>query len=117
MSARPGGVASAGVADQAGEIPDEENHLVAELLELPHLVEQYRVAQMQVRRRGIEARLHLQRLAPLEFLDQLRADQHLVRATMQLCNLFLESRRHFVNPSPVSVPQGGGSVRNEPEVR
>ena len=72
---------------------------MAELLELPHLVQQYRVAQVQVGRRGIEARLHLERLAPLQFLHQLRADQHLVRATMQLCNLFLKSRRHFVIPT------------------
>ena len=68
---------------------------MAELLELPHFIEQYRVAEMEVRGRGIEARLHLERLAPLEFLDQLRADQHLVRATMQLCNLFLKSRSSF----------------------
>ena len=43
-----------------------------ELLELPHLVEQHRVSQMQVRRGRIEARLHPQRLAAPQLSDQLR---------------------------------------------
>ena len=46
-----------------GEISDQENDLVAELLELPHLVEQHRVPEMQVRRGGIEAGLDPERLA------------------------------------------------------
>ena len=57
-----------GIADHAGEVPDEEGHLVPELLELAHLVEQHRVPEVQVGRRRIEARLHLQRRAALELL-------------------------------------------------
>src|SRR3546814_7407534 len=34
-----GGVLAAGVANHSGEIADQEDHLVAEVLELPHLVD------------------------------------------------------------------------------
>jgi len=60
------GVLAAGIADHAGEIANQENHLVAEVLELAHLVEQHGVAEVQVRRGWIESRLHAQRSAKLE---------------------------------------------------
>ena len=49
------------VADHSGEVADQENDLMAEILELTHLVEQHGVADMQVRRRRIEAGLDAQR--------------------------------------------------------
>ncbi len=96
------------------KFPDEEDHFVAELLELPHFVEQHRVAQVEIRRRGVEPRFHLQRFAPLQFLHELRANEHLVRAPVQLGNLFLKSRRpFFVNPSSVrSLEEATVSVEN-----
>ena len=43
---------------------------MAEILELPHLVEHDRVSQVQVGGRRIEAGLHAQGLAPGEFASQ-----------------------------------------------
>jgi hypothetical protein len=50
-----------------------------EVLELPHFVEQHRMAQMQVRRRGIEARLDAQGATELEPGLELITLQDLVR--------------------------------------
>ena len=46
----PRHVAAGRVADQRGEIADEEHDVVAEILQLPQLVELHRMAEMQVRR-------------------------------------------------------------------
>jgi len=43
--------------------PDQKHHLVAQVLKLFHLLQQHRVAEMQVRRGGIEAGLDSKRLA------------------------------------------------------
>ena len=48
---------------------------MAEFLELPHLVDEHRVPEMQIRRGGIEARLDAQRLAASSFRQQLRLEQ------------------------------------------
>ena len=61
-----------GIADHAGEIADQKGHLVAQFLELAHLVQEHGVTKVNVRRRGIETRLDAQRLSrrdrPLQFL-------------------------------------------------
>ena len=61
-----------------------------ELLELAHLVQQHGVAQVQVRGGRVEPGLHAQRRATPELLDEVRGGEHFARATVQLCNLFLE---------------------------
>ncbi len=68
---RAGGLLAGGVPDEAGEIPDEEGHLVAQLLELRHLPDEHAVPQVQVRGRGIEAGLDAERPALLELGLQL----------------------------------------------
>ena len=50
-------VLAAGIADHAGKVADEDNRLVAKLLKLAQLVDEHRVAQMQVRSRRVESRL------------------------------------------------------------
>ena len=50
-------VLAGGVADHAGEIADQEGHLVAQVLELAHLVDDHRVANVQVGRGRVEADL------------------------------------------------------------
>ena len=95
---RARGVASGRVPDHPGEVPDEEGDLVPELLELAHLVEQHRVPEMQVGGGGIKACLHAQRRATPELLHQVRGGEHLARATVKLCDLFLEIHRHSVKP-------------------
>jgi hypothetical protein len=67
-----GGVLAGRVADHPGEVADQEDDRVPEVLELPHLVEQHGVADVQVRRGRVEAGLDPQRApdaqARLEFV-------------------------------------------------
>ncbi len=79
---RAGSALAAGVADHAGEVADQEDDLVAQLLELTQLVDQHRVPQVQVGRGWVEARLDAQRLAALELLHQFRLDQYLFRTAL-----------------------------------
>ncbi len=60
-----------------------------ELLKLAHLVDQHRVANMQIRRRRVEACLYDQRPALLELRQQPVLGQNLVRAAAKLRDLFL----------------------------
>src|SRR3546814_14665118 len=50
-----GGVLAAGVATHSGEIADQEDHLVADVLDLLHLVAQHGVAEVPVRRGRVAA--------------------------------------------------------------
>ena len=68
------------VADHAGEIPDKEHHMVAQVLELAQLVDQYRVAQVQIRRGGVESGLYPQGPASGEALGELLLDEDLLGA-------------------------------------
>ena len=58
---RPRGVASGRVADHRGEVADQEDHRVPEVLQLPHLVEHHGVAEVDVGRGRVEAELDAQR--------------------------------------------------------
>ena len=89
---RPGRVLPGRVADHAGEIADQEDHLMAQLLELAHLVEQHRVAQVQIGRSRVEARLDAQRAAAREPLGHLLLDQQLVAAALDHCEAVLHMR-------------------------
>ena len=62
---RAGDVAAGRIADQAGHVADQEDHGVAQILEVLHLAEQDGVAQVQIGRGGIEAGLDAQRAALL----------------------------------------------------
>ncbi len=50
---------SRGVPDHSGEVTDQKNNLMTEILKLFHLLDQHRVTQVQVRRRGVEPGLNL----------------------------------------------------------
>src|SRR5581483_8726487 len=59
------------VTDHRGEVSDQEDDVVAEDLKLPHLIEQNGVAQMQVRRSGVESCLDTKRSSLAQLIDQL----------------------------------------------
>jgi hypothetical protein len=84
---RAGGVLARRVADHAGEVADQEDDLVAELLEPAHLVDQHRVADVQVRRRRVEAGLDHQRPAFGQFRAQRTLRQHLFGTPGQFLEL------------------------------
>src|SRR5690606_13837754 len=75
-----GGALAGRVADHPGEVADQEHHLVAEVLELAHLVQQHRVAQVQVGGGRVEPGLDPQRAPQLEPGLQLLALEDLVGA-------------------------------------
>ena len=54
---RPRGGAARGIADHAGEIANQKNYGVAEILKMLELAEQHGVAEMQIGRGGIDAQL------------------------------------------------------------
>lgn len=65
-----GGALASGVSDHSGEIADEKHHLVAKILELPQLIDQHGVSQMEVGCCGVKTGLYAQRLATLKLLHQ-----------------------------------------------
>ena len=79
---RTGGVAAGRVADHGGEVADQENHLVAQVLQLAHLVQHNGVAKVQVGCGRIQAQFDAQRYAALfgarQFLGELTFNQQLV---------------------------------------
>jgi hypothetical protein len=60
---RAGGVPAGGITNHSGEVANEESHLVAELLKLPHLVDEHRMTKMKVGSGRVEAGFDPQRLA------------------------------------------------------
>ena len=60
-----------GVADHSREVADQEDDRVPEALEVPHLPEDDRVPEVEIRRGRIEAHLHEQGLAGLRGADEL----------------------------------------------
>ena len=75
---RAGGVAAGRVADQRGAVADNERDAVAEVLELTHLAQRNRMAEVKVGRGGVDAELDVKGRALLEFLLELvqRNDLH-----------------------------------------
>jgi hypothetical protein len=65
---RTGGVASGGIADEAGAVSDKEDDGVTEILEVLELADEHGVAKMKIGRSGIKAGLDAQRLAAVEGL-------------------------------------------------
>ena len=55
-----------------------------ELLELPHLVEQHGVPEMQVRRRRIETRLYAQRPAGSDACGEILFEENFLNAATEL---------------------------------
>ncbi len=76
-------VLAGGIADAPGEVADQEDDLVAEVLELAHLGQQHTVAKVQIGSRRIETGLDTQLAAGLELLDQLVLQQDLLGASFQ----------------------------------
>ena len=87
---RPRGVLARGVADHPGKVADQEDDLVPELLKLPHLVDQHSVAEVQIRGRRVEPRLHDEGPPELELRLETVLGQDFVRAASQLRDLFLD---------------------------
>src|SRR6516164_7292670 len=86
-------VASRRIADHPGEVADQKDDVVPEVLELPELVELNGVAEVQVGPRRVEAFLDAQRLAALELRGELHLDDQLVGAALEDRKLMSDVRR------------------------
>ncbi len=62
-----------GIADHPGEVADDDDHLVPELLEVPELLQHHGVAEVQVGSGGIQAQLDLERCRGAQRALELRA--------------------------------------------
>ena len=69
-----GDVAAGGIADEGGEIADEKDDGMAELLEVAELAHEDGVAEMQVGRGGVKAGLNAQRAAGFAALFETLAE-------------------------------------------
>ena len=67
---RPRGRAPRGVADAGGPVADDQHRQVPGVLELAQLAQHDRVAEVDVRRRRVDAELHAQRPAERELLRE-----------------------------------------------
>ena len=67
---RPGGVAAGWVADESGNIANQKNHGMTEILEVFHLPKQDGVAKMEIGSGGIEPGFDAQRAAGFFGLNQ-----------------------------------------------
>ena len=75
-------VLAGGIADQAGEIADEEHDVMSQILELAHLVDKHGMSQVQVGCGRIEAGLDAQRPAGSDLFSQFFLHQQLATATL-----------------------------------
>ena len=79
-----GAVAARRVANHTGEVADQEDDRVAQILQLAHLVEHHRVTDVDVRRGRIQAQLDAQRRASSlgfgQFFDPVVLRQQLFHA-------------------------------------
>ena len=88
------GVAPGRIADHAGEIADQEDDVMAELLELPQLVELNGVAEMKVGARRVEALLDRERLPALELRHEFGLDQELFRPAFEHGQVMVDVEGH-----------------------
>src|SRR5258706_15808994 len=87
---RSSGIFSRRITDHSGEIPDQKNDVMTKILKLPELVDQYSMSEMKIRCSRIEAGLAPQRMALLEFLDELRLDDQLAASAFRNFQLFFD---------------------------
>jgi len=76
---------------------------MAELLKLPHLVQEHGMAEMNIRGRGVEPGLHAERLfrreGPLQLLQEVILKDDLHRAALYDLKLFLCRMHILLKPS------------------
>ncbi|EXI68447.1 MAG: hypothetical protein AW08_01229 [Candidatus Accumulibacter adjunctus] len=84
-----GDVLAGRVADHAGEVADQEHDVVAEVLEVSQLVDQYGMSEVQVGCRRIETGLDAQWAPALQLVPQFRFDQELLGAAPDLPELIV----------------------------
>src|ERR1700712_4892501 len=105
---------AARITDHSGEVADQEDHLVTQILKLAQLINKHRMPQVQIGRRRIETGLDAQWLPALKLGDQFRLDQEFIRAALYQRQL-LFNRLHN---RPVSlISKGNNHTRSPPKYK
>ena len=89
----PGDLLPGGISDHPGEIADDEDDAMAELLEVLHLADHNRVAEVEVGRGGIESDFDGQRFAARQLGLQIGAIDQIDGAPGQVVQLLVEIHR------------------------
>ena len=87
---RAGLALAAGVADHGGEVPDQHDDLVPQVLELPHLAQDHGVPQVQVRAGRVGAQFHAQRRTLLQFAAQVVLGHQVHHAAPEQVDLLVD---------------------------
>ena len=87
---RPRHALAGRIADHAGEITDQKDHVVPELLKLAQFVDEHGMAEMQVGRRRVESRLDAQRRPALDPLAQIRLVYQVDCAPLEFVELLFQ---------------------------
>ena len=82
------------IADHAGEIADQKDNLMPQVLKLLHLLNQHGMTEMKIRRGGIKSSFDPERPALFELGNQLFFGKNLHRAPFDCFKLCLEAG-HF----------------------
>ena len=109
---RTGGGTAGGVPDAAGEVADEEDDPVAQFLKMAELVDEDGVAQMEIRRGGVETGLDGKGLAPFQFFAQFAFINQIGDAAFDQLHLFIDRNHQNLLSLPVreDSPAGGGNA-------
>jgi hypothetical protein len=75
-----GCVSPAWITDHPGEIANQEDNIVAKFLELPHLVNNHGMTDMEVRRSRIESHLYIEWSSQLQFCFETAIRQNFIRS-------------------------------------
>jgi hypothetical protein len=109
---RTGGGTAGGVPDAAGEVADEEDDPVAQFLKMAELVDEDGVAQMEIRRGGVETGLDGKGLAPFQLFAQFAFINQIGDAAFDQLHLFIDRNHQNLLSLPVreDSPAGGGNA-------
>src|SRR5205814_4897482 len=83
-----------GIADHAGEVADEKDDAMAELLEVPHLAHHHGVTDVDVGRGRIESDFDRERLTALQLRAQVVLLDEIDRSLREERHLLVERQRH-----------------------
>ena len=105
----PGRVAPGWIAHERGEVADDQDDLVAEVLELTELPKRHRMAEVKVRRRRVHAELDDQGPSAAQFLEEGVGRHDASRAARDDVHLLLRlwhSLRCLSGPPPCAGSRG-----------
>ncbi len=94
------------VADTAGEVSDEKDHGMPQLLKVAHLVHDHGMSQMQIRGCGVKSHFDAQRRAAGDFFAQFSLVDEFGNAAFDACHLLVDVEHGSFPLSYVAATNG-----------